>query len=109
MGQLLFKKCFWQSIHDGTKRTTIRRWLRPRVKPGGRAFAPGIGWLLIDSIEIVSLTKLTDADARADGFECARAMRRALREFYPRIARDGRKWFRVAFRRETNALVLSSW
>ena len=108
MGQLLFKKCFWQPINDGSKRTTIRRWLRPHVKPGGRAFAPGIGWLMIDSIEIVSLTKLTDDDARADGFASARAMRRALREIYPRVARDNRKWFRVAFRRESAALALSS-
>jgi hypothetical protein len=101
MGQLLFKKCFFDAIRDGSKRTTIRRWPRPRLKRGQRAFAPGIGWLLIEHVETVELARLDDADARADGFATARDMRQALLQMYPqsRDDQDGRQWFRVHFRR----------
>jgi hypothetical protein len=98
MGQLLFKKCFWQPIRDGAKRTTIRRWLRPRLKPGQRAYSPGLGWLLIDSVDLINLEDLHDADALADGFPTVREMRRALHELYPHTAHDNRSWFRIAFR-----------
>jgi hypothetical protein len=116
MGQLLFKKIFWDAIRDGSKRTTIRRWTAARLKAGGRAFAPGIGWLAIELVEIVpDLSRLNDDDARADGFDSADAMRATLRLLYPdhdddggRGAAgagaemgDGRRWFRVAFRTET--------
>jgi hypothetical protein len=100
MGQLLFKKCFWEAIRRGSKRTTVRRWRSPRLRAGQRAFAPGLGWLLIESVDVVAdLDDLADADARADGFETLEQMKRALHELYPSRARDGRRWFRVAFRR----------
>jgi hypothetical protein len=84
MGQLLFKKCFWQAIRDGTKTTTIRRWSSPRVKVGERAYSPGIGYLKIESVDVIPrLESLTDADARADGFPSAAEMRRVLRALYP--------------------------
>jgi hypothetical protein len=98
MGQLLFSKCFWNAIHDGTKRTTIRRWRTARLKAGQRAFTPGVGWLIIESVEqIDDLAGLGDADARADGFETIEQMRQALAAIYPSQAGDGRQWFRVAF------------
>lgn len=98
MGQLLFNKCFWKAIHDGTKRTTIRRWRTARLKAGQRAFAPGVGWLIIESVEqLDDLDALGDADARADGFETIDQMRQALAAIYPSQAGDGRQWFRVAF------------
>src|SRR6266487_519004 len=99
MGQLLFKKCFWDAIRRGSKRTTVRRWTSPRLRAGQRAFAPGLGWLFIEAVNIVDLDQLDDADARADGFETLEQMKRALRRLYPSHARDGRQWFRVAFRR----------
>jgi hypothetical protein len=101
MGQLLFKKCFWDAIREGTKRTTVRRWRAARVKPGGRAWAPGVGWLTILSVDVVrSLEQLTDADAIADGFTTAADMRKVLREIYPNSSGDGRQWFRVEFATE---------
>jgi hypothetical protein len=111
MGQLLFKKVFWAAVRGGTKRTTIRRWATPRVKPGQRAWSPGVGWLVVESVERVArLDQLSDADATADGFASAAEMRAALRAIYPQAARDGAKgangagdgrtWFRVAFRPE---------
>jgi len=101
MGQLLFKKCFWEAIRGGTKRTTIRRWSSARLKAGQRAFSPGVGWLTIDAIEVIDdLDRLGDADARADGFETIEQMHRTLVSFYPSHGSDGRRWFRVAFRCE---------
>jgi hypothetical protein len=105
MGQLLFRKCFFESIRVGTKRTTIRRWSSARLKPGSRAYAPGIGWLIIEEVKIVELSRLKDADARADGFETADEMRETLRRLYPDAEKDldGRQWFRVCFRVEEAA------
>jgi hypothetical protein len=109
MGQLLFKKVFWAAVRGGTKRTTIRQWATPRVKPGQRAWSPGVGWLVVESVERVErLDQLSDADAAADGFTSAVEMRLALRSIYPQAAcdgngnaaGDGRAWFRVAFHPE---------
>jgi hypothetical protein len=38
-----------------------------------------------------------EADARADGFESLRDLRRALRDLYPDHAKDGKRRFRVSF------------
>jgi hypothetical protein len=100
MGQLLFKKCFWEPIRAGTKRTTLRRWTNPRVKPGGRAFAPGVGWLRVATVEPVELSALREPDARSDGFGSLAEMLTALSALYPDHATDGKRWFRVAFSRE---------
>ncbi len=97
MGQLLFKKCFWEAIRNGKKRTTLRRWDRPRVKAGGRAFTPGVGWLRVDGVDVVELASLGEADAGADGFSSLDEMRAALAVLYPAHATDGKQWFRVAF------------
>jgi hypothetical protein len=97
MAQLLFKKYFWEPIRAGTKRTTLRRWTSPRVKTGGRAFAPGVGWLRVDRVEPVELNVLKDDDARGDGFASMAEMRAALAEIYPDAVGDGKQWFRVEF------------
>jgi hypothetical protein len=99
MGQLLFKKSFWNAIRSGEKRTTIRRWTSPRLKAGKRAYSPGLGWLNIESVDEIDLRELDEADARADGFQTLSAMKKTLRELYPRQAGDGRQWFRIAFSR----------
>ena len=79
----------------------MRRWATPRLKAGQRAFAPGIGWLTIDAVDVVAdLDHLTDAEAVADGFDNVADMKAALRLIYPAQAGDGRKWFRVAFTRQ---------
>jgi hypothetical protein len=68
------------------------------VKPGGRAWAPGLGWLSILSVDVVrNLDHLTDADAQADGFQTAADMRKTLEQLYPNSRGDGRQWFRVEF------------
>ena len=97
MGQLLFKKCFWEPIRSGTKRTTLRRWNSARLRAGGRAFAPGVGWLRVARVEAVELSALGESDARADGFASMAEMRAALDAIYPDCATDGKQWFRVEF------------
>ena len=98
MGLLLFKKCFLEAIRTGSKQTTIRRWTRPRLRPGTRAFSPGVGWICIENVDEVNLRDLDDLDARADGFESVAKMRRELRKIYPKVKSDGKTWFRVRFR-----------
>ena len=104
MGQLFFKKPLQDAVLTGRKVTTIRRWDRPRVKAGGRAWAPGVGWLAIDAVEPLVLADMTAADAAADGFDTLASLLDVLRELYPDAdtrdgdgAGDGKRWFRVRF------------
>ena len=98
MSQLFFKKRYQEAIRSGHKHTTIRRWNRPMVRPGSRAYSPGLGWLAIESVDAIELEKLGEEDARADGFKTAGEMRQLLCALYPQHASDGKQWFRVRFR-----------
>lgn len=98
MGQLLFKKCFWNAIRAGEKRTTIRRWDKPRFAANRRVYSLGLGWLKIDSIETIDdLAKLTLADAQADGFASVDDLLATLKSMYPDTAGDGKRWYLVRF------------
>ena len=97
MGQLFFKKHFQDAIRAGRKSTTIRRWDKPALKAGERAFSPGLGWLLIEAVDLVELDRLNETDAAADGFKTATEMRKLLRSLYPGHKTDGKQWFRVRF------------
>lgn len=97
MSQLFFKKEFQEAIRANQKKTTIRRWSRPMVQAGQKAFSPGIGWLSIEAVDVVHLDDLGDADANADGFHSASDMKRVLMELYPLHATDQKQWFRVRF------------
>lgn len=95
--QLWFKKPLLDAIRAGKKRTTIRRWNRAFLKAGDQSYAPGFGFLSIEAVDRVELEQLTDADAKADGFADATALRDALFALFPDYAIDGKQWFRVAF------------
>jgi hypothetical protein len=97
MPQLFFKRHLQEAIRSGAKRTTIRRWARPMMQAGQRAYAPGLGWLAIESVEPLELDRLSDDDARADGVPSAVELRDLLYSLYPDHAEDGKSWFRVAF------------
>ena len=97
MGQLFFKKPLQEAIREGRKRTTIRRWARPLVQAGAEAYAPGVGWLAIESVESVELEQLSDADAVADGFDSHARLMAALDTLYPDQAGDGKQWFMIRF------------
>ncbi len=97
MGQLFFKKPLQVAIREGRKRTTIRRWDRPRLRAGQEAFAPGIGWLAIERVDRIELDALAESDAHADGFATVGDLRAVLDALYPDHAGDGKHWFRVCF------------
>ena len=97
MSQLFFKKPLQDAIREGRKRTTIRRWDRPRVRVGAESFAPGLGWLAISHVEEIELGSLRDVDALADGFASLPEMLGVLLALYPDNANDGKLWFRVSF------------
>jgi len=97
MGQLFFKKPFQEAIRAGRKSTTIRRWDKPALKAGERAFSPGLGWLTIEAVDRVELERLSKTDAAADGFGTAKEMRKLLMSLYPSHKTDGKRWFRVRF------------
>jgi len=98
MPQLFFKRIFQQAIREGRKQTTIRRWDRPLLAAGEQAYSPGLGWLAIDSVEVVELESLNDDHARADGFATKVLLVQALRAFYPDFQRDQKQWFLIRFR-----------
>ena len=98
MSLLLFKKEFASAIRSGNKTTTLRRWDRPRVGIGKRAFAPGIGWLLIEAVDQVELNTLNARDAASDGFASKASMMSRLASLYPPELDDGKRWYRVRFR-----------
>jgi hypothetical protein len=102
MSLIFFDKRYVQAILRGEKTTTLRRWKSRRVRPGGRALAPGVGWLKILACDPVALSDLTEADAQADGFGSLKELFETLAQIYPNQKGDGRQWFRVVFSRSRN-------
>ena len=92
------KKMFFDAIRSGQKTTTLRYWHYPRVKPGSVHAVPGLGRLAINDVQAVKLADLTNDDARDDGFESLRALRKTLSVLYPISHRQGRTLYRVTFR-----------
>ena len=96
---LLFKKKFLPAIRSGQKTQTIRLWPYRRMRAGQRSYIPGVGYIQVEAVDPVRLSDLTRADALADGFTSAAAMRTELRELYPMPRRCGLHAYRVRFRR----------
>jgi hypothetical protein len=94
---LLFKKEFLPAIRRGEKTQTIRLWKHRRMKAGQRSYIPGVGAIRIAAVEEVALDRLTDDDARPDGFDTADGLRAALARLYPRQLAAGYQAFRVVF------------
>jgi hypothetical protein len=95
---LLFKKKFLDAIRAGEKTQTIRLWKHRRMRAGQRSYIPGIGPIQLTVVEEVELDRLTDADARPDGFETADELRAEIARLYPQKLAEGYRAFRVAFR-----------
>ncbi len=79
---LLFKQKFHDAIRRGEKTQTLRNWKTQHVKSGQKDVIPGVGPIMIDSVEKVLLDELTDADAIPDGFPTAEALKNELRDIY---------------------------
>jgi hypothetical protein len=94
---LLFKEKFIEQIRSGEKTQTVRLWKYRRMRSGQRSYIPGIGYILITSVERVEFEKLTDADAVPDGFPSADALRAELCTLYGADALARRKLYIIRF------------
>ena len=64
------------------KDETIRLWKHRRMRVGQRSYIPGVGRIRLTAVEEVDLEQLSDADARADGFETTE-LRAEIARLYP--------------------------
>jgi hypothetical protein len=64
---MLFQSRFHERIRSGEITCTVRIWLRPRVKAGGR-YALGAGAIVVDAIREGSFDDMTPTLARRCGF-----------------------------------------
>ena len=97
---LLFKKKFLPAIRSGEKTQTIRLWKHRRMRAGQRSYIPGVGHIRVKAVEPVELDRLTDADARPDGFQNARQWREEIARLYPEQLAAGYRAYRVVFELE---------
>jgi hypothetical protein len=67
------------------------------MKPGQRSYIPGVGYIRIESVELVTLAGLTEDDARPDGFETADALRAEIAAIYSQYRDLGQKPYRIRF------------
>jgi hypothetical protein len=94
---LLFKKKFLEQISAGAKTQTIRLWPHRKMRVGQRSYIPGAGYIQIEAVDVVALDSLDDADARLDGFDDAKALRREIDRLYPEGLPEGWQAFRIRF------------
>lgn len=87
---MLFEARFWPLIAAGEVTLTFRRWKRRQVVAGNRYRTP-VGFIEVDSVEVVDPAGITDADARRSGYDSAVAVRGALR------GDPGLETYRIAF------------
>jgi hypothetical protein len=65
---MMFAKHLREKIRRGRIRCTIRIWMRPHVKVGGR-YRIDEGHIVVDSIAPITITDVTYDLARESGFE----------------------------------------
>jgi hypothetical protein len=94
---LLFKKKFLQAIRTGEKTQTIRLWRHRRMRAGQRSYIPGVGAIRLTLVEEVELDRLSDADARPDGFASADQLRAEIARLYPQQLAAGYQAYRIVF------------
>jgi hypothetical protein len=73
-----FTKRLREGIRRGRIRCTIRIWLRPHVKAGGR-YRMEDGHIVVDAITPMALADVTDDLARESGFESVDDLLRTAR------------------------------
>ncbi len=67
------------------------------MRAGQRSYIPGVGRIIVASVEEVQLDDLTEDDAIADGFSSLEELKRELAEIYPAHYSQGRRLFRICF------------
>jgi hypothetical protein len=65
---MMFTRRLREGIRRGRIRSTIRVWMRPRVKVGGR-YPMDDGHVVVDSIEEIEMSGITHELARESGFD----------------------------------------
>jgi hypothetical protein len=100
MKQLMFKARFIPLILEGSKRQTIRAGNKTRegdvVQARCRYHEPAFGILRVTSVRSMKRSELTEADAKADGFETLVELQKTLKQLYPLLAVDC-ELFRIQF------------
>src|SRR4051794_8256806 len=87
---MLFPKRLWPGLADGSVTLAFRRWRRPGARPGGRYRTPA-GVLAVDTVDEIELDDISEAEARAAGFEDRAQLCRLL------AAHPDRTLYRIAF------------
>ena len=64
---MVFTKRLRDGVRRGRIRCSVRVWMSPRVKPGGR-YPMDDGHIVVDSIEPIELRDITHDLARESGF-----------------------------------------
>ena len=64
---MVFTKRLREGIRRGRIRCSIRIWVRPQVKEGGR-YRMDEGHIVVESIAPITVTDITDDLARKSGF-----------------------------------------
>ena len=65
---MLFRQKCLDGIREGIITVAFRRWRRPSVRAGGTLLTP-VGQLAIVSVEEVTMTEITEPDARRAGYD----------------------------------------
>src|SRR5687767_14340401 len=64
---MVFAKELREGVRRGRIRCSVRIWMRPHVKAGGR-YPMDDGHIVVDSIEAIEMTDITHDLARESGF-----------------------------------------
>ena len=70
---MLFAKPLREGVRRGRIRCSVRIWMNPRVKAGGR-YRMDDGHIVVDSVAPIEMDEITDDLARESGFENAAAL-----------------------------------
>jgi hypothetical protein len=92
---LLFQKRFHAGLVGGSVTATFRLWDKPHVKPGGRYRVHPIGVVEVDAVERVTVAGISEADARAAGFDSRDALIDYMRPVAKTALTDATPVFRV--------------
>ena len=88
---MLIKNAVIEKIRSGDITLIFRRWKRAGVKAGGTQMTQ-LGVVGVDSVDVVTERKITEADAKAAGFESKKALLADLYDREEDIYRIGVRW-----------------
>jgi hypothetical protein len=93
---LLFKRQFHEGLVSGAITLTYRLWPKARVRPGSRYRCHPIGVLVVDSVDRVRVSEITEPEAVQAGFSDCRALLACLQGLSETPISGSTEVFRVA-------------